>query len=170
MGLRRIADAHVGAALAGEVQREGRLAGGDGQREHQFAAVDLDLAEGVVLFGLAGGQGGFAEGDAVGLEPEAVAVQVVGVGHLEADLDGFVVDGAGGGAKGLVGGQGFAGGMGAEGGQQEGEEKGEESERTDHGRQCGGRNVAWPPDGSGVGFRNGVQGWRSAVSVPTQAR
>jgi hypothetical protein len=56
--LRRVADADVGAALAGELQLEGRLAGGDGQRNDQLAAVDLDFAEGVVLLGLARRQAG----------------------------------------------------------------------------------------------------------------
>ena len=37
VGLRRVADADVGAALADEGEREGRLAGGDGHGGRQFA-------------------------------------------------------------------------------------------------------------------------------------
>jgi hypothetical protein len=101
--LGRVADADVGAALTGELQVEGRLAGAHRKGEYEFLAVDLHFAKGVVLLGFARGQGRRTEADALGGELEAVAVEVVAVGDLEADLDGFVVDGAGGGTKGLVG-------------------------------------------------------------------
>ena len=139
MDLRRIADADVGAALAGQRQRKGRLAGGDGQREHQFVAEDLDLAEGVVLLGLAVRQAGLAEADAVGVELEAVAVEVVAVGDAEADLDGLVVDGTGAGAEGLLDRQRLGGGTDADGCQQqrdEGEQGEEMSEVAVHGREA----------------------------------
>ena len=157
--MRRVTDAHVGAALAGDVQLEGRLAGGDGERNDQFAAVDFDFAEGVVLFGLAGGQDGFVEGDAVGLELEAVTVEIVAVGDVEADFDGFFVEGAGGDAEGLVGRQRLAGGSGTghgHEGEQGREQKTGEGEKTgdaDHGRKCRGKAGALPVDGSRKRFR-----------------
>jgi hypothetical protein len=155
-GLRRIADTHVGAALAGDVEFEGRRAGADGKRDAQIAAVDFHLPEGVVLLGFAGRQHGFAQRDAVGLELEAVAVEVVLVGDLEADFDGFVVERTGGDAEGLIGRQRLAGGVGeaARKGKQRAEDGQQEGADSDHDRQCGGEN----------------QSGRSTVSAPTQLR
>jgi hypothetical protein len=66
--------------------------------------------------------GGLAEADAVGGELEAVAVEVVAVGHLEADFDGVVVDRAGAGAEGLFGRQRLVGAWRPEAGEQGGEQ------------------------------------------------
>jgi hypothetical protein len=120
-----VADADVGAALAGELQVEGRLAGAHRQGEHQLLAVDLHFAEGVVLLGLARGRAGSPKLMPVGGELEAVAVEVVAVGHLEAHFHGLVVKGAGRGAEGLLGGQGLLGmGQQAAQGQQQREKEG----------------------------------------------
>ena len=141
------------------------------QREHQLAAVDLDLAEGVVLLGLARRQGRLAEADAVGGELEAVAVEVVAVGHLEADFDLLVAREARAGAEGLLGRQRLVGGVGAQGqqaeqrGKQEGDKAGEAGGRR-HGRQCRGKGGGRRP----LGSRNGDQACGGVVSAATQAR
>jgi hypothetical protein len=78
---------------------------------------------------------GRAEADAVGGELEAVAVEVVAVGHLEADFD-LVVDQPRAGAEGL-GRQRLVGSVAGQG--QQAEQGGEEE-----GEGRGGRCGSWP--------------------------
>ena len=162
-GLGRVADADVCAALAGELEVEGRLAGAHRQGEHQFLAVDLHFAKGVVLLGFARGQGRLAEFDAGSGKLEAMTVQVVAVGHLEAYFHGLVVKGAGRGAEGLLGGKGLLGmGQQAAQGQQQREKEAGESEGGEsvHCRQFGGRPGRCARRGQDSVVKGGVPGSR----------
>ena len=87
LGLRRIAQALVGAALVADLQAQRALVRiVQRQADVQHAVVHLDIAEEFVVLGLAGGQLGLAE-DQIGrldAEVEAVAVEVVTLGGDEA--------------------------------------------------------------------------------------
>src|SRR5690606_4987336 len=89
-GLRRIADACVGAALVADLQvgrgrRPGGLAVEDGD---QAAAVGLDRAEELVHVALAGRQPQVAADEtAAGAHRGAVPIEVITLGDLPVDLD-----------------------------------------------------------------------------------
>ena len=89
--LRDVAEPAIGAALQLELQRERLDASGPlvRNRDREFAAIDLLLAEVLVAVRGALRELGLAQRDAVGAarEAEARAIQVVTVEHREADVD-----------------------------------------------------------------------------------
>jgi hypothetical protein len=96
---RRVAQALVGAALAGRHQPE--RAGGfdrDGDGHHLAVGFHVFL-ECLVELHLAGRDRRFAQRCALGPESEALAVHVVAVGDPVADFDGFLVQHAAGKAE-----------------------------------------------------------------------
>lgn len=91
-GFRWVAQAFIGAALVTHQQGEGaRVVARQFDVEH--AVVHLDIAEELVVLGLALGDVRRAELDVrrLGAELEAVAVEVIAVGGDEAQLDGLGV-------------------------------------------------------------------------------
>ncbi|MNG97109.1 hypothetical protein D3C79_562070 [compost metagenome] len=89
-GFRRVAQAFVGAALVTHQQGEGtRVVARQLDIEH--AVVYLDIAEELIVLGLALGDAWCAQGNVgrFGAELEAVAIEVVAVGSDEAQLDGL---------------------------------------------------------------------------------
>ncbi len=88
LGFRWIAQAFVGAALVGHDQREGALIGAR-QFYIEYAVVDLDIAEVLIVLLFALGHLRRAEGDIgrVGAELETMPVKVITLGGDEAQFD-----------------------------------------------------------------------------------
>ena len=109
LGVRRVADADVGAALVLHLQLHRRHAVGDGAGEHRghLIAVGLDVAEELVGVGDAVGQleriG--AEAGRGHLGAHAVPVEVVALGDAPVQFDAAALGGLGAEREGLVDGQ-----------------------------------------------------------------
>ena len=127
--MRRITDTGIGAALRARLERQD-LGAGRGRRERDIdghpVAVDLNLAEDRVVFRHAIGQNDVAKLHVGGVAEEAefALVEVVAVGDVPVEADGFAVAGLRRDHKRLIRLQEFIGGLGRGQGNEESQRPG----------------------------------------------